>query len=366
MALSPSPPSSAPRRLMRHPDGLPWRPPARAAAAALLRHAQKGHLRLITELGRLRSRPLSGSAPPPACKAPVPEHPSRAALAPCAARRPPGSPRMATWPSPVQARESVAVPPPLDVERQPDRQLSRGAGGGRGPRHRRGVDLLPGSAARRSAQPELVERTFVAALSNGDVDEALDFARRLVRPTQERPRPSGARRRQITTAMGRGAARVRSGGAGREHDVTATLLTAWSYAGQGDEKKALAAIDGLKDSGFARVPRLSRGADRRLANDLPEATKRYKTAYAEDKTILRLVDAYARFEARHGAKAEAMRALGGLREVLPHHPLIEADWPTSRPARRSCRWSRPPRRARPRCSTGSGRRADARATNLPP
>ncbi len=61
-----------------------------------------------------------------------------------------------------------------------------------------------------------------------------------------------------------------------------------------------------------------------LANDLPEATKRFKTAYAEDHTILRLVDAYARFEARHGAKDEALRALGAFGQVLPHHPQIEA------------------------------------------
>ena len=61
-----------------------------------------------------------------------------------------------------------------------------------------------------------------------------------------------------------------------------------------------------------------------LANDFPEATKRFKTAYAADKTILRLVDAYARFESRHGAEAEAERALTAFQDVIPHHPLIDA------------------------------------------
>ena len=35
-------------------------------------------------------------------------------------------------------------------------------------------------------------------------------------------------------------------------------------------------------------------------------------------------DAYARFEARHGAKEEALRAYAAFQDVLPHHPLIEA------------------------------------------
>lgn len=173
---------------------------------------------------------------------------------------------------------------------------------------------------------ELVERTFVAALTNGDMPEAFELARRLVAldpksglahlvlgVEQLKQKHYVAARRQF--AMG---------GAGRERDVTAILLTAWTYIGQGDEKKALAAIDGLSDSnlGVFRDYHAALIAD--LGNDIPEATKRFKAAYLADKTILRLVDAYGRFQARHGNTPDAIQAYSGFSDVLPHHPMMEA------------------------------------------
>ncbi len=173
--------------------------------------------------------------------------------------------------------------------------------------------------------PELIERTFVASLSNGDVDQAIDLARRLVALDPK----NGLAHLVLGVGQMRDghwvAARreFMSGGAGRQHDVTATLLTAWCYAGQGEAKRALATIDSLRDGGFGVFRDYHAALIADLANDLPEATKRFKTAYGTDKTILRLVDAYARFESRHGASAEAERALTAFQGVIPHHPLID-------------------------------------------
>ncbi len=75
---------------------------------------------------------------------------------------------------------------------------------------------------------------------------------------------------------------------------------AWTYVAQGEEAKALAAVDGLKDSNLGVFRDYHGALIADLANDVPEATKRFKAAYGADNTILRLVDAYARFEARHG------------------------------------------------------------------
>ena len=173
---------------------------------------------------------------------------------------------------------------------------------------------------------ELLERTFVAALSNGDIGEALEFGRRLVQldaknglahlvlgVEQMHQKHYVAARRQFE-----------SGGAGRERDVTASLLIAWTYVGQGDEKKALAAVDALNDSNLGVFRDYHGALIADLANDTTEATKRFKAAYAADATILRLVDAYARFESRHGDLAEATRAYKTFGEVLPRHPLIES------------------------------------------
>ncbi len=227
----------------------------------------------------------------------------------------------------LQARETIAMPPPPDVSGSVTGNYLSAlvAGADR--------DTAAASAYFKEvlrADPhnsELTERSFVASLSNGDIADALDIARRIVK--------TDGKNGLAHMVLGIGqmkdghwvAARheFASGGAGREHDITASLLTAWSYAGQGDEKKALAAIDGLKDTGFAVFRDYHAALIADMANDLPEATKRFKTAYAEDKTILRLVDAYGRFEARHGAKDEALRALHAFGDVLPHHPLIDAD-----------------------------------------
>ncbi len=174
--------------------------------------------------------------------------------------------------------------------------------------------------------PELIERTFVAALSNGDIEDALDLGRRL----QIYDPKNGLSHLVLGVGQLKGghwiAARreLMGGGAGHEHDVTATLMTAWAYAGQGDEKKALAEIDTLKDTGFGVFRDYHAALIADMANDLPEATKRFKSAYATDKTILRLVDAYARFESRHGAVDEAKHAYTAFQDILPHHPLIEA------------------------------------------
>ena len=227
---------------------------------------------------------------------------------------------------PAQAREAIALPPPPDVSGSVSGNYLSGLVAG-ADRDTQGASAYFKEVLRSDPRnPELVERTFVAALSNGDIDDALDFARRLVKND---PKNGLAHMvlgiGQLKDGHWMAARReFGSGGAGREHDITASLLAAWSYAGQGDEKKALVGIDALRDTGMAVFRDYHAALIADMANDLPEATKRFKTAYAEDHTILRVVDAYARFEARHGAKEEALRALAAFGEILPHHPQIEA------------------------------------------
>ena len=227
---------------------------------------------------------------------------------------------------PALARDTVAMPPPPDVSGSVSgNYLSALVAGA--DRDTQAASAYFKEVLRSDPRnPELIERTFVAALANGDIDDALDFARRTVKAD---PKNNLAHMVLGIGQMRDGhwvAARREflSGGAGSAQDITATLLTAWTFAGQADEKKGLAAIDALKDTGFRVFRDYHAALIADLANDLPEATKRFKTAYAEDQTILRLVDAYARFEARHGAKDEALRALDAFGQVLPHHPQIEA------------------------------------------
>ncbi len=272
---------------------------------------------------RARAPARVGAPPPKPFKVPVPD-----LLSP---RRP--AARFAAlllagtaFAFPALARDVVAMPPPPDVSGSVSgNYLSALVAGA--DRDTQAASAYFKEVLRSDPRnPELIERTFVAALANGDIDDALDFGRRLVKND---PKNGLAHMVLGIGQMKDGhwvAARreFMSGGAGSAHDITATLLTAWTFAGQGDEKKGLAAIDDLKDTSFRVFRDYHAALIADLANDLPEATKRFKTAYAEDHTILRLVDAYARFEARHGARDEALRALDAFGQVLPHHPQIEA------------------------------------------
>ena len=224
------------------------------------------------------------------------------------------------------ARETVTIPTPFEVGSSTvgDYLSALVAGADR--------DTMAASTFFREAlradptNAELIERTFVAALSNGDIDEAADLGRRLVARDpknslghlvlgveQFKSKHYIAARRQFS-----------QGGAGAERDVTATLLTAWTYAGQGEEKKALGVVDAIHDTSFGLFKDYHAALIADMFNDTPEATKRFKAAYAADKTILRLVDAYGRFFSRHGDAAEAKRAYEAFDRSAPRHPIVTA------------------------------------------
>ena len=89
------------------------------------------------------------------------------------------------------------------------------------------------------------------------------------------------------------------GDAGKAHDVTTTLLTAWTYAGAGDLKHALETLDRIKDPSVRVFRDYHAGLVADALGNPVEAQRRLKLAYEGDKNTLRLADAYARFLARH-------------------------------------------------------------------
>jgi Flp pilus assembly protein TadD len=174
--------------------------------------------------------------------------------------------------------------------------------------------------------PRLLDHAFVAAVSNGNMAESFGFAKQLVARD-----PSNS---LAHLALGVKAVKERkwteartqflkgTGTASHERDLTSTLLTAWAYAGAGDTKKALETVDKLHDSNFAVFRDYHAALIADVGNNVPEATKRFKAAYAVDKNTLRLVDAYARFMARHGDRDEAVKAYQGFNQLLPNHPIV--------------------------------------------
>ena len=174
--------------------------------------------------------------------------------------------------------------------------------------------------------PNLIERAFVAAVSNGNTQDAFGLADRLVAHDPNNNLANLALGIKAIKAKRFAAARAyfAKGGTSQQRDITATLLTAWTYAGTGDTRHALNLVDKLRGENFEVFRDYHAALIADAANDPKEALKRMKAAYAADKNTLRLVDAYARFMVRHGDPNEAVRAYGAFDEILPNHPVVTA------------------------------------------
>ena len=170
----------------------------------------------------------------------------------------------------------------------------------------------------------LLERAFVASLSNGEMPQAFALAERLVRTDPKNGLAQlalGARalkQRQFATAR----THLSRGGNTRRGDVTAILLTAWAWAGSNDFNKAIEAADRLNERNFALFRDFHAGLMAELLKRPQEASRRMRAAYMADKNTLRLAEAYARLQSRQGRPQEALNILRAFDEALPRHPVI--------------------------------------------
>ncbi len=174
--------------------------------------------------------------------------------------------------------------------------------------------------------PNLIERAFVAAVSNGNMQDAFGLAERQLAHDPNNNLARLALGIKAIKAKRFAAARAyfAKAGSGQQRDITATLLTAWTYAGSGDTSRALTLVDKLHGENFGVFRDYHAALIADVANDSKEALKRIKAAYAADKNTLRLVDAYARMMARHGDRDEAIRAYEAFDQILPNHPIVTA------------------------------------------
>lgn len=224
----------------------------------------------------------------------------------------------------AKARESLVIPAPFEVGESPAGNYLAAlvAGAER--------DTMAAATFSREAlrfdprNQHLIERAFVAAVSNGNMPDAFIFARRLLArdPTNSLAHLTlgvkAIKARQFATAR----KHFSKGGSSRERDITATLLTAWTYQGAGNPRRALEIVDKLHDDNFAVFRNYHAGLIASVSKRRTEATKRMKTAYEGDKSTLRLVDAYARFMAGQGNRDEAVKAYESFDGILPSHPVV--------------------------------------------
>ncbi|MCJ2074545.1 tetratricopeptide repeat protein [Methylobacterium sp. E-016] len=172
---------------------------------------------------------------------------------------------------------------------------------------------------------DLLERAFVSLLADGALPDAFRAAERLV----NRDSTNGLAQlslgvRQIKAGQWAAARQNFSrSGRGAAADLTATLLTAWAYAGAGDGKRALETVSKLKGERYYNTFRdYHAGLIASVTGDQAEAERRLKAAYDADKNTLRIVDAYARFEANAGRTDLAIQTYTDFDALMPRHPIV--------------------------------------------
>jgi len=172
---------------------------------------------------------------------------------------------------------------------------------------------------------ELLDRAFLALLVDGEIDEAVKHAERIVE-TDKNDRVAelvlgvaALKHKQYATARRDLALSIR----GPITDLAATLLSAWSMYGAGDAKGAVAAIDRLAGPDWYSIFKdLHAGMIYDLAANSKEAGKRLERAYKLDPTALRVVEAYGSWTSRSHSPKEALDIFQTFDKALPRYPLV--------------------------------------------
>jgi tetratricopeptide (TPR) repeat protein len=172
---------------------------------------------------------------------------------------------------------------------------------------------------------DLLSRTFLSVLTEGDVEEAARLADRLVqvdRTDRIARLVLGVRalkQKQYALARQNFAQSVH----GPVTDLAATLLSAWAQAGAGDSHGAVDTLDHLAGPDWYSIFKdLHAGLIYDVANNKKEAGKRYERAYKADAVAVRTVEAYARFLSRNGGKDDALKIYAEFEKTVPNHPVI--------------------------------------------
>ncbi len=172
---------------------------------------------------------------------------------------------------------------------------------------------------------ELLERAFIASLADGDIDEAVKLADRVltIDKTDRIARlvvgVRDIKQKKYTAAQPNITQSVR----GPITDLVATLLSAWASFGAGESKTAIATIDKLAGLEWYPIFKdLHAGLILDVANRQKEAGARFEKIYKNEDAALRVSDAYARWLSRNKDDASALAVYEAFDRKLSRHPLI--------------------------------------------
>jgi len=172
---------------------------------------------------------------------------------------------------------------------------------------------------------ELLDRAFIASLADGDIDEAVKLADRLLAVDKNNrvARLVAGVRSLKQKRYGAAQQNINQSVRGPITDLVATLLSAWASYGAGNTQTAIATIDKLTGPEWYPIFKdLHAGMILELANKQKEAGARFERVYKLDDSALRVSDAYARWLSRNKSPEAAAAIYENFDKKLARHPLV--------------------------------------------
>jgi tetratricopeptide (TPR) repeat protein len=173
---------------------------------------------------------------------------------------------------------------------------------------------------------ELLDRAFISSLADGDIDEAVKLADRILtldKSNRVARLVVGVRDlklKKYPTAQ----ININQSIRGPITDLVATLLSSWASYGAGDAKTAVANIDKLTGPEWYPIFKdLHAGMILELSGKEKDAGARFERAYKLDDSMLRITEAYARWTSRNKDTAAASGIFEAFDKKLPRHPLVQ-------------------------------------------
>src|ERR1700682_4050559 len=172
---------------------------------------------------------------------------------------------------------------------------------------------------------ELLDRAFISSLADGDIDEAVKLADRIL-TTDKSNRVArlvvGVRdlkQKKYAAAQ----LNINQSIRGPITDLVATLLSGWASYGACDTKTDIPIIDKLTGPEWYPIFKdLHAGMILELGGKEKDAGARLERAYKLDDSMLRVSDAYARWLSRNKDAAAATAVYEAFDKKLARHPLV--------------------------------------------
>ena len=172
---------------------------------------------------------------------------------------------------------------------------------------------------------ELLDRAFISTLADGDIDEAVKLAEKILKADKANRVARlvvgvrALKQKQYATAQQNINQSVR----GPITDLVAALLSGWAQMGAGDMKGAAASVDKLTGPEWYPIFKdLHVGLMYDLADKPKEAGARFERAYKVDDSALRVVDAYGRWLSRNSTREATAKVYEAFDKKLARHPLV--------------------------------------------